>query len=79
MKLCCHFSKSFRPDKIPSHVFEIDEDFEKDEVRRFWFLHIPLQDLLKSRFHEAKSEFTSQERFCGEMLRTVKKGPKLRQ
>ncbi|GAB0194912.1 dedicator of cytokinesis protein 11 [Grus japonensis] len=23
--------KSFRPDKIPSHVFEIDEDFEKDE------------------------------------------------
>uniref|UniRef100_A0A8D0G5U2 Dedicator of cytokinesis 11 n=1 Tax=Sphenodon punctatus TaxID=8508 RepID=A0A8D0G5U2_SPHPU len=23
--------KSFRPDKIPNHVFEIDEDFEKDE------------------------------------------------
>uniref|UniRef100_A0A8C8SCD6 Dedicator of cytokinesis 11 n=1 Tax=Pelusios castaneus TaxID=367368 RepID=A0A8C8SCD6_9SAUR len=23
--------KSFRPEKIPSHVFEIDEDFEKDE------------------------------------------------
>ncbi|NWW50673.1 DOC11 protein, partial [Pedionomus torquatus] len=23
--------KSFRPDKIPSHVFEVDEDFEKDE------------------------------------------------
>lgn len=32
--MCCDFSKSFRPDKIPSHVFEIDEDFEKDEVRR---------------------------------------------
>uniref|UniRef100_A0A803TY51 Dedicator of cytokinesis 11 n=1 Tax=Anolis carolinensis TaxID=28377 RepID=A0A803TY51_ANOCA len=23
--------KSFRPDKIPSHMFELDEDFEKDE------------------------------------------------
>nr|XP_056714924.1 dedicator of cytokinesis protein 11 [Euleptes europaea] len=23
--------KSFRPDKIPNHMFEIDEDFEKDE------------------------------------------------
>ncbi|KAL2304287.1 hypothetical protein Nmel_013032 [Mimus melanotis] len=31
MKMCFDFSKSFRPDKIPSHVFEIDEDFEKDE------------------------------------------------
>lgn len=55
MKMCCDFSKSFRPDKIPSHVFEIDEDFEKDEVRRrlglgfclfcfvlFFFLSIPV-------------------------------------
>ncbi|KAF2975849.1 hypothetical protein EK904_008906 [Melospiza melodia maxima] len=40
MKMCCDFSKSFRPDKIPSHVFEIDEDFEKDEVfkRRYFYL-----------------------------------------
>lgn len=37
MKMCYDFSKSFRPDKIPSHVFEIDEDFEKDEVRSFFF------------------------------------------
>lgn len=26
------FSKSLRPEKIPNHVFEIDEDCEKDEV-----------------------------------------------
>ena len=27
------FSKSLRPEKIPNHVFEIDEDCEKDEVK----------------------------------------------
>ncbi|TRZ08171.1 hypothetical protein HGM15179_018936 [Zosterops borbonicus] len=38
------YSGDFRmlpwPDKIPSHVFEIDEDFEKDEVfkRRYFYL-----------------------------------------
>lgn len=30
--LFCIFSKSLRPEKIPNHVFEIDEDCEKDEV-----------------------------------------------
>ena len=35
------FSKSLRPEKIPNHVFEIDEDCEKDEVKiaaLHWFL-----------------------------------------
>lgn len=35
------FSKSLRPEKIPNHVFEIDEDCEKDEVmmgQLHWFL-----------------------------------------
>lgn len=31
--LFCIFSKSLRPEKIPNHVFEIDEDCEKDEVK----------------------------------------------
>lgn len=32
-QLFCIFSKSLRPEKIPNHVFEIDEDCEKDEVK----------------------------------------------
>ncbi|ELV10841.1 WD repeat-containing protein 44 [Tupaia chinensis] len=34
------FSKTLRPEKIPNHVFEIDEDCEKDEVfkRRYFYL-----------------------------------------
>lgn len=32
-QLSCIFSKSLRPEKIPNHVFEIDEDCDKDEVK----------------------------------------------
>jgi len=45
--MCCDFSKSFRPDKIPSHVFEIDEDFEKDEVRGKCFAYSTLSCVKK--------------------------------
>lgn len=28
----CAFSKVLRPDKLAAHLFEVDEDVEKDEV-----------------------------------------------
>ena len=56
MTMCCDFSKSFRPDKIPCHVFETDEDFEKDEVRRiFCFTYSALRFVKKADFTRQSS------------------------
>lgn len=30
----CAFSKVLRPEKLAPHLFEVDEDVEKDEVSR---------------------------------------------
>lgn len=54
MKMCYDFSKSFRPDKIPSHVFEIDEDFEKDEVRSFFFFTYSALRSVKKQISQGK-------------------------
>lgn len=35
-----HFSKVLRPEKLAAHLFEVDEDVEKDEVSP------PIQDFI---------------------------------
>lgn len=32
----CAFSKVLRPEKLADHVFEVDEDVEKDEVNQLF-------------------------------------------
>lgn len=39
----CAFSKVLRPEKLAPHLFEVDEDVEKDEVSRPITSPVPLR------------------------------------